>query len=396
MTALARPAAASVLRTTVADVDLGAIAANTRALRERAGVALIAVVKADAYGHGAEAVADAAIDAGAAMLAVATVEEAIVLRRARPDDELLVLLGAQGQAEVDAAIHARCAVAVWSPDAASAIASAARAARTTAVAHFKVDTGLTRLGAPFDEAVARYRAIAALDGLSVEGAFTHLARADEPDLESAIEQLDRFDAFLDALPELPRWIHASASAGVAALPTRRRMTAVRPGLALYGLSPAPHLSAGLALEPALGWRSRVHRVANVRRGTGVSYGHEYRMPRDGRIATVPVGYGDGLPRVAARSARLLVEGTALGIAGRVAMDHVMLDISDLPTVREGDEVVVIGRQGGASLTADDLARACGTISYEIVTGIRARVPRRYLREGRLVGLKTLADGYVAC
>jgi len=384
----------AVIRSTVVDVDLDAVAANVRAVLGRSGVDVIAVVKADGYGHGAEAIAEAAIDAGAAGLAVATVEEAIVLRRTRAQDPLLVLLGATEQAERDAAVQLDLSITVWDVDGARAMAEAARAAGTTAALHFKVDTGLTRLGAPLAEAADRYRAIASLPGVRLDGVFTHLARADESDLATTEEQLDRFDSFLDAI-EPPRWVHASATGGIASLTPRPRVTAVRPGLALYGLDAAPHLAARLALRPALSWRSRVHRVADVRKGTGVSYGHEYRLPRDGRIATVPVGYGDGLSRLA-RAARLLVRGTRLPIAGRVAMDHVMLDVTDVAGVRAGDEVVVIGTQGGISVTADDLARAWGTINYEVVTAIAPRVPRRYLRGGRIVATKTLAGGYVRC
>jgi len=383
-----------VLRTTVVEVDLDAIAANTRAVRDRAGVDVIAVVKADGYGHGAEAVAEAAMDAGAAGLAVATVEEAIVLRRTRPRDPVLVLLGAQSTEERDAAVRLDLAVTVWDLEGAGAMAQAARAAGRTATLHFKVDTGLTRLGAPLDEAADRYRAIAALAGVRIDGVFTHLARADETDLAPTTLQLDRFDALLDAIAP-PRWVHTSASGGVASLPTRPRITAVRPGLAIYGLDPAPHLKRNLVLRPALAWHSRVHRVAEVPAGTGVSYGHAYRLPRAGRVATVPVGYGDGLAR-AAQGASLLVHGQAVAIAGRVAMDHAMLDVTDVDGVRAGDEVVVIGTQQGATLTADDLAAACGTINYEVVTAIKPRVPRRYLRGGRLVATKTLADGYVRC
>jgi len=383
-----------VIRSTVVDVDLDAVTANVQAVRARSGVEVIAVVKADGYGHGAEAVAEAAIDAGAAALAVATVEEAIVLRRARPRDPLLVLLGASEQAERDAAVALGLSVTVWDTESARAMAEAARAAGTTAALHFKVDTGLTRLGAPLAEAADRYRTIAALPGARLDGVFTHLARSDESDLATTEEQLDRFDSFLDAI-EPPRWVHASATGGIASLGPRPRVTAVRPGLALYGLNAAPHLADRLALLPALAWRSKVHRVAEVPKGAGVSYGHEYRLPRDGRIATVPVGYGDGLSRLA-RAARLLVHGTPLPIAGRVAMDHVMLDVTDVAGVRAGDEVVVIGTQDGVTLSADDLARAWGTINYEVVTAIAPRVPRRYLRGGRLVATKTLAGGYVRC
>lgn len=384
-----------LVRTTVADIDLDAIAANARAVREHAGVDLIAVVKADAYGHGAEAVSEAAVDGGAAMLAVATVEEAVVLRRARPDDPILVLLGAQSAEERSAAVEERCAVVVWDVESARALAETARAKRATAAVHFKVDTGLTRLGSPLLDAERRYRELEAIDGLRIEGVFTHLARADEADLSTTALQLDCLDAFLGAITP-PRWVHASASGGLLSLPTRTGMTAVRVGLALYGLSPAPHLAGRAPLRPALTWRSRIHRVADVPAGTGVSYGHEYRVARDGRIATVPVGYGDGLPRAAGARGRLLVQGSAVGIAGRVAMDHVMLDVTGRTGVKAGDDVVIIGSQGASALTVEDLADACGTINYEIVTGIRARVPRRYLRAGQVVAYKTLADGYARC
>jgi len=384
----------AVLRSTVVDVDLDAIAANTRAVCARAGVDVIAVVKGDGYGHGAEAVGEAAMDAGAVGLAVATVEEAIVLRRARPRDPILVLLGATEQAERDAAVALDLTLTVWDVDRARDLAEAARAANKTATVHFKVDTGLTRLGAPLAEAADRYRAIASLPGVKIDGVFTHLASADEQDLGTATAQLDRFDQFLDAI-DPPRWVHASASAGVASLPTRPRMTAVRTGVAIYGLHTASHLTDRLALTPALTWKSRVHRVTYAPRGTGVSYGHEYRLPRDGRIATVPVGYGDGLARTS-RGARLLVHGTAVPIAGRIAMEHVMLDVTELKDVKAGDEVVVIGTQDGATLTADDLAAAGGTINYEVVAAILPRVPRRYVRGGRLVATKTLADGYARC
>lgn len=382
-----------LIRTTVVDIDLDAIAANTRALRERAGVDIIAVVKADGYGHGAEAVAETAMASGAAALAVATIEEAVVLRRSRPTDMLLVLLGAEVPAERDAAVANGLTVTVWDVESATALGEAARAAGTTASVHFKVDTGLTRLGAPLAQAVDRYSAIGKVPGVRVEGVFTHLARADEADLQTTTQQLDRFDTFLDAITP-PRWVHTSGTAGVASLSSRPRITAVRPGLALYGLHAAPHLADRLPLRPALRWRSRVHRVADVPAGTGVSYGHEYRLPRDGRIATVPVGYGDGLARAAGGGARLLVRGAAVPIAGRVAMDHVMLDVTDVEGVRAGDEVVVIGTQGGLTITAEDLADACGTINYEVVTAIRTRVPRRYHRGPTVVATKTLADGYV--
>ena len=381
------------LRSTVVDVDLDAIAANFVALRNRGGGDVIAVVKDDAYGHGVEAVAETLAEAGAAMLAVFTVEEALVIRRAGITAPVLVLSGATDRAEAEAAVAADCALVVWDLEGARLIDEAAAAAGRTARVHFKVDTGLTRLGAPAAEAPARLARLRELRHLEVEGLFTHLATADEADVSGDRAQLARFADVLSAIPTPPRWIHAAASAGVAALGPVPGCNAIRPGVSLYGLHTAPHLAAALALRPALEWRSRVRRVAAVPKGTGVSYGLEYRLPQGGRVATVPVGYGDGLPRALGRRGRVLLGGRALPFAGRVAMDLVMLDVTELPATREGDEVVVIGAQGTARQTADDLAMAVGTISYEILVGIRRRVPRRYHRGGRVVAMRTLADGY---
>lgn len=381
------------LRSTVADIDLDAIAANVRSLADASAVRVIAVVKADAYGHGAEAVAHVAIEAGAAALAVATVEEGLVLRRRGIAVPILVLLGAQSADEIATAVDAELSVTVWSVLAAKRVAAAGRAAGRRAAVQFKVDTGLTRLGAPAPLAVERYRAIAAQEGLAVEGIFTHLASADEEDTASARLQLARFDEVLDGIGRLPDWVHASASAGTAAFEQGPRITAIRPGLALYGLSPAPHLRSRIPLQPALSWRSRIHRIALVPAGTGVSYGHEYRTAGPARIATVPVGYGDGIPRAAKGRLGLLIGGALVPIVGRVSMDHVMLDVTGQPEVAEGDEAVVIGTQQDRTQTAEDVAAALATISYEVVTGIRARVPRRYLRGGRVVGVKTLAEGF---
>ena len=383
------------LRSTVADVDLDAIAANVRALRDRARADVIAVVKADAYGHGAEAVAEACFEAGAVMLAVATVEEAVALREAGIAGPVLVMSGATETAEVARAVADDLVLTVWDESRARAVSEAATALRKRASVHFKVDTGLTRLGAPVGEAPDRYRRIRALPGLEVDGIYTHFARADEADVTSDRDQLALFQQVLSAIGELPRLVHAAASGGVAGLGPVDRMTAIRPGIAVYGIPNAAERAAALALRPALSWRSRILRVARVPKGTGVSYGHEYRLAREGVIATVPVGYGDGLPRIAAKRGGLLVRGQRIPFAGRIAMDLVMLDVTDVAGVREGDEVVIIGEQAGARQSADDLAAACGTIAYEVVTAIRRRVPRRYFRGGRLVATRTLLEGYRA-
>ncbi len=377
----------TALRSTVADVDLDAIAHNVHAIAPN-GEQVIAVVKADAYGHGYEAVGRTLVEEGAAMLAVFTVDEGALLRHSGIDAPILVLAGITEPGETEIVVRLGLTVTVWDLERARLLSSAAG---STARVHVKVDTGLMRLGAPLDAAVDRIKRIRALPNLAVDGIFTHFATADEEHDSFAVEQVRRFESVLSALDERPAFVHAAASAGAVAVDTRHICNAVRPGLALYGLHAAPHL-ATIDLRPALAWRSRVHRVARASAGAGVSYGHEYRLPRDGRIATVPVGYGDGLPRAAGRRARVLVRGRALPIAGRVAMDLIMIDVTDVPEIREGDEVVLIGEQDGARRSAEDLADACGTINYEVVTNIRPRVARRYHRGGRVVATRTLADG----
>ena len=381
------------IRSTVADIDLDAIVSNVEAIRARAKADVIAVVKADAYGHGAEAVAETCFEAGAVMVAVAAVEEGLALREGGVNGPILVLLGPTDSSEVAHAVAQDLFLVVWDVERARAISEAATVLRRTVRVHFKVDTGLTRLGAPVKEAAARYRAIASLPHIEIDGIFTHFATADDPDTSNDRAQFEEFRGVLSSLPDRPRLVHAAASAGVAAFGPLEGMNAVRTGLAVYGLHAAPHLASALALRPALTWRSRVHRIASVPAGTGVSYGHEYRLPRDGTIATVPVGYGDGLPRIAGKRGAVLVRGRRVGFAGRICMDLVMLDVTEIPDAREGDEVVIIGAQAGAKQTAEDLAEACGTISYEIITGIRRRVPRRYFRGGKIVATRTLAEGY---
>ena len=383
------------IRSTVADVDLDAIASNVEAIRARSKADVIAVVKADAYGHGAQAVAEACFEAGAVMVAVAAVEEGLALREDGVNGPILVLLGPTDSSEVAHAVAQDLFLVVWDVERARAISEAATVLRRTARVHFKVDTGLTRLGSPTADAATRYRAIAALPHIEMDGIFTHFATADDPDTSNDRAQLERFREVLSTLADRPRLVHAAASAGVAAFASVEGMNAVRTGLAIYGLHAAPHLANALLLHPALTWRSRIHRIASVPAGTGVSYGHEYRLPRDGRIATVPVGYGDGLPRIAGKHGGVLVRGRRVGFAGRICMDLVMLDVTDIADAREGDDVVLVGAQAGARQTVEDLAHACGTINYEIVTGIRRRVPRRYFRGGKIVATRTLAEGYHA-
>lgn len=381
------------IRDSVAEVDLDAIAANTEALGEHAGVPLIAVVKADAYGHGAEAAARACLEGGAAMLGVATVEEAQILRSSGLGAPTLVLLGVGTPEEARAAADLGLHVAVWRDDQLDWLDEAGRTERAVLV-HLKVDTGLTRLGVHPTEVPRTVRAIRRRRGLRFAGIYTHLATPDERDPAFAFEQVERFRAVLRAVDGPPEWQHVLATAGIVVLGRDAAFTAVRPGLGLYGVPAAPHLAGKLPLRPALSLRSRLARVRRVPAGTGVSYGHVYVTDRERVIGTVPFGYADGLPRRASPGGHLLVRGRAAPIVGRVCMDLCMVDLTDVPGAREGDEVTIVGESDGATRSVDDLAAELGTINYEVLTNLHPRVPRVYRRGGRVVGTKTAAAGYL--
>ncbi len=367
-------------RVTRAVVDLGAIRHNVRLLRGMVGpgVGLMAVVKADAYGHGAAPVARACLAAGAAWLAVATVDEGMALRRAGLEAPILVL-GPSDQAEYPAALAHGLALAIGSLANATAAAGAARGLGVTARVHAKVDTGLNRFGIPAARAVDEIAAIAALPGLLLEGVYTHFASSEEDDKTPARAQLDLFMQALEGLER--RGVraplrHASNSGATLDLP-EARLDLVRPGIALYGYHPAGPRADARGLRPALTLRTRLARVEGVPAGAGVSYNHTFRTARPSTLGLVPLGYADGLPRPLSNSGRMLVGGVRCPIVGRVCMDQTVLDVTDALGVAEGDEVVVIGRQGQEYIGADEIGMHAGTNAYETLCRITPRVPRDY-------------------
>jgi len=370
------------LRPAWAEVDLDAVRANTRALVELAKpAALLAVVKADGYGHGAEPVARAVLDAGAAWLGVALVEEGMKLRNAGIDAPIL-LLSEPPHAAADAVVAHDLTPTVYTPVGIEALAKAVAAAGVPEPlrVHLKVDTGMHRVGCAAEHARELVDAIAAQPELELGGVCTHLAVADEPDNSYTAEQLDRFEALLrelDARGVRPPLVHAANSAGVLAHP-RARYDLVRVGIALYGVPPAPELAGRLPLRPALSLRARVAYVKELLPGSRVSYGLRYEIARPARVATVPIGYADGVPRnLGIAGGEVLVRGRRARIAGTVTMDQLMVDAGDTD-VQVGDEVVLLGAQGDDEITAGEWAEHLGTIAYEIVTGIGTRVPRRYV------------------
>jgi alanine racemase len=365
-----------------AEVDLDAVRANAGILAEAARpAALMAVVKADGYGHGAVPVARAALDAGASWLGVALVEEGAELRAAGIDAPILVL-SEPPPAAAPAVVALSLTPVAYTPVGIEALAKAvahADGAEPLPV-HLKVDTGMHRVGCKVDDAHALAESIAGRDELRLEGVLTHLAVADEPDNRYTAYQLDRFDEVLAAFRQSDLafdLVHAANSAALLALGDRARFDLVRCGIAVYGVPPSPALAGRVPLRPAMTLKARVSHAKTLAAGDRLSYGLRYTMPHDGTVATVPVGYADGVPRaLSANGGEVIVHGRRHPIAGTVTMDQLMVDMGDAP-VDVGDEIVLLGRDRDAEVTADEWAERLGTINYEIVCSIGRRVPRSY-------------------
>lgn len=368
-----------------AEIDLGAVAHNVGVLRSAAAPADVwAVVKANGYGHGALEVARTALDAGAAGLCVALTAEGVALRAAGIDAPILVLTQ-QPVADLPAIVEHRLVPTVYTAEYGDALAAAASGGAAIGV-HLKIDTGMQRVGAASSAVVAVARHLATLaPTLRVDAVFTHLACADEPTAPANAQQLSTFDAALDELATaglLPPVVHAANSAAALAIPGARR-SFVRAGIALYGIAPGPGVATLAApLRPVMSLRARVSFVKRVAAGSHVSYGWRHRFAEPTTVATVPIGYADGVPRRLGTlpdrpGADVLIAGRRHPIVGVVTMDQLMVDVGDA-AVDVGDEVVLLGAQGGECITADHWADRLGTIGYEIVCGVSARVPRAHL------------------
>ena len=356
-------------------IDLDVIAHNTWRLREIAGVPLMAVVKADAYGHGASRVARVALAHGAEWLAVATLGEACLLRDAEVHAPLLALgYTTPWQAREAALLDVACTV--FDLETAYALSNAGCELSREIAVHVKVDTGMGRLGLPPAETPAFLTQLAELPYLRVEGVYTHLATADSPDETFARLQLARFEralAEVTAQGLRPPLVHAANSAACLRFPTAR-YDLVRPGIALYGLPPSDDTPLPSDFQPALSWHTEIAQVRTVAAGTPVSYGGHFVTRRPSRIGTIPVGYADGFRR-SPPWREVLVRGQRAPVVGTICMDYAMLDVTDIEGVRRGDPVVLIGGQGAEQITAQDVARWLGTIHYEVIATILARVPR---------------------
>ncbi|MGG6297557.1 alanine racemase [Leptolyngbya sp. AN02str] len=370
------------------EIDLAAVAHNVQQLRRSlaAGTDLMAVVKADAYGHGAVTVARTALQHGATWLGVATIPEGIELREANIDAPILLLGAANTPEQVRAIAHWDLQPTLCNPKQALVFAETMSHMGRSLPVHLKLDTGMSRLGMPWQEAAAFAQLVQGLPNLQIASVYSHLATADEPDQTVMQLQHHRFEAAIAQLCSAgiaPPRLHLANSAATLVDPALH-YNMVRTGLATYGLHPAPHLSDRLNLQAVMQVRARITQVKSLQSGTGVSYGYKFIAPKDMQIAVVGIGYADGVPRLLSNRMTVLIRGQRIPQIGSITMDQLMLDVSTIPNLQEGEVVTLLGQDRGDRITADDWANLLGTISWEILCGFKHRLPRLTINQSQEV------------
>lgn len=372
-------------------VSLDAIAHNFQEMKNniKDDTKMIAVIKADGYGHGAKAIADLVQDYDYIWgFATATAEEALELKHHGIKKPILILgIVFEENYEELAAEDVRLAVSSYKE--AEGYAKAAKKLGKTVHIHLALDTGMTRIGfADKKESISEIKKIAALENLEIEGMFTHFARADEYDKSPAVVQYKRFCDFADALLREKIHIpilHCSNSAGIIRMP-EANMNIVRAGITIYGIYPSDEVEKDIVrLKPAMELKSHITYVKDVPAGVQISYGGTFVTEKETRVATIPVGYADGYPRLLSNKGWVLIHGKKAPILGRVCMDQFMVDVSEIPDVKAGDEVTLIGRDGEEQISVDTLGELSGRFPYEFVCDITKRVPRIYIKDGKEYG-----------
>lgn len=375
-----------------ATVNLDAVADNMKEMAGNlpSGTGMIGVVKADGYGHGSVPVA-MAVDPYVRGFAVATVEEGVILRR-HGIGKMILVLGVTHPDQYEELIRYQIRPTVFTLRQAERLSELACREGVRAKLHLAVDTGMSRIGMEPDETSAEMvLSMSRLPGIEIEGMFTHFARADERDKESARAQLAAYLNFSELLKsrgiEIPLK-HCSNSAGIVEGLPSNSLDLVRAGISIYGLYPSDEVDRETVhLTPVMELKSRISYIKTIRPGTPVSYGGTFVARRPTRIATIPVGYGDGYPRSLSSRGSVLIRGRRAPILGRVCMDQFMVDVTDIPEAEEEDEVTLIGRDGGDQISVEELARLGGGFHYELICDLGKRVPRVYLRGGRIAGTK---------
>ena len=362
------------------EIDLDAVYHNVRQFRGllRPMTELMAVVKADAYGHGAVAVAQTALAAGATWLGVATVPEGIELRQAGLNVPILVMGALHHAEEVRALARWQLQPTMVTPKQALVFAEALSDACLPLPVHIKLDTGMSRLGFNWQRALEFVEFVGRLPALQITSLYSHFATADDPDETEMRRQHERFECAIATLKnhnQLPARLHLANTAATLTDANALQYDMVRVGLGLYGLAPAPHLQSSLKLKPALAVKARITHIKNISAGAGVSYGHQFVAKQPMTIAVVGIGYADGVPRQLSNQLTVLIGDRCIRQIGAITMDQLMLDISDIHGLREGDIVTLLGSSASHQITADDWAQGIGTISWEILCGFKHRLPR---------------------
>lgn len=363
------------------EIDLGALSYNVKQLLRllSPSTQLMAVVKADAYGHGAVTVAKTVLEAGASWLGVATVPEGIQLREGGIKAPILILGAINAPEQIHAIAHWKLQPTLCSPKQALVFSNTLETINYDSVlpVHIKLDTGMSRLGTNWQEASEFVQLVSSLPHLSIASIYSHLATADSADPTVMEEQHRRFEeaiAKITAKGITPPCLHLANSAATLA-DSALHYDIVRVGLAVYGLYPATHLQNTIKLRPVLQLKARVTQVKTIAAGTGVSYGHQFIAPREMRLAVVGIGYADGVPRQLSNKMEVLIRDRRVPQIGTITMDQLMLDVSSIPDIQEGEIVTLLGEQEKEQISAEDWANQLGTISWEILCGFKHRLPR---------------------
>ena len=379
-----------------ATVNLDAVASNMKSMRENlpASTLIMGSVKADGYGHGSVPIAKT-IEPYVFGYAVATIDEGIILRR-HGINKTILILGVTHESRYEDLLRYDIRTAMFQYEKAKKLSGLALKQGKKAVVHLALDTGMSRIGMKADREHAKEAAaIAALEGIEVEGLFTHFARADETDKSAYEEQYRRYKEFLGYLEELGVKIpirHCSNSAGIVESLESNHMDMVRAGIAIYGMYPSDEVDHNsVKLTPAMEIKSCITYIKEIEAGTAVSYGGTFVADHTMKVATIPVGYGDGYVRSLSGKGDVLIHGKRAAILGRICMDQFMVDVTDIPDVQEDDEVTLLGSDGAECITMEELAEKSGGFHYEMICDIGKRIPRVYLKDGKVVGTKDYFD-----
>lgn len=361
------------------EIDQQALVHNVQQFKSllKPHTALMAVVKADAYGHGAVRVSQTVLEAGATALAIATLGEGIELREAGITAPILILGAINTSEEVKAITHWQLEPTLCYPQQAILFSETLTALNQNLLVHLKIDTGMSRLGVPWREALSFGKLVRSLPHLTLASFYSHLATADDPDPVQMQKQQQRFETAIAHLRQAginPPCLHLANSAATLNGQTWH-YDLVRVGLSLYGLYPAPHLRDRLTLQPVLGVKAKVTQVKTITANTGISYGHHFVSDRTMQIAVVGIGYADGIPRNLSNQLEVLIRGQRVKQLGAITMDQIMIDVSQFPDLQVGEIVTLIGQDGQEIISADDWANKLGTISWEILCGFKHRLPR---------------------